>query len=220
MPHPPGQVLNHNLGSVTLNYPCLISRLRVISHDKTKHRVVGPVSRITLCLSYPCWFTTHPSDPGRGPDPPPPRGPGGPPSTFLVLMVGAPESLAAAPRGARHQHFLALMVGAPKFTDSTSQGGCHRRFLALMVGAPGFSGNTRQGGPSSTFSRDDGGQSRIFISTRQGARHRCFLALMVGAPRFFGSTSQGGHHRHFLPLMVSDPESQSAATKGLTINVF
>jgi hypothetical protein len=60
---PPEQVHNHNLGSVRLNYPCPVSRLRVVSHNRTKRRRAGPMSKITLCLSYPCRFTTHSSDP-------------------------------------------------------------------------------------------------------------------------------------------------------------
>jgi hypothetical protein len=53
MAHPPEQVQNHNLDSVAVNYPCPISRLRVVSHNRTKHREVGLVSRITFLPIVP-----------------------------------------------------------------------------------------------------------------------------------------------------------------------
>jgi hypothetical protein len=34
--HAPEEGHNHNLDSVTLNYPCSISWLRVVSHNRTK----------------------------------------------------------------------------------------------------------------------------------------------------------------------------------------
>jgi hypothetical protein len=39
--HAPEQGHNHNLDSVTLNYPCPVSRLRVMSHNRTKCRKNG-----------------------------------------------------------------------------------------------------------------------------------------------------------------------------------
>jgi hypothetical protein len=53
MAHPPEQVYNHNLGSVTQNNPCPVNRLRVVSHNKTKRREVGLMSRITFLLIIP-----------------------------------------------------------------------------------------------------------------------------------------------------------------------
>jgi hypothetical protein len=35
------QVNNHSPDSVALNYPCPASRLRVVSHNETKHREKG-----------------------------------------------------------------------------------------------------------------------------------------------------------------------------------
>jgi hypothetical protein len=98
MSHPPEQVHNHNSCSVTLNCPCPVSRPRAVSHNRTKRKVVGPVSRITPCLSYPCRFTTHPSHPEWEPDPL--WGPGGPPSIFFNIDEGIPGSLTALAKGA------------------------------------------------------------------------------------------------------------------------
>jgi hypothetical protein len=36
--HAPEQGHNHNLDSIILNYPCLISRLKVVNHNRTKCR--------------------------------------------------------------------------------------------------------------------------------------------------------------------------------------
>jgi hypothetical protein len=41
MVHAPEQGHNHNLDSVALNYPCPVSRLKVISHNRTKYRENG-----------------------------------------------------------------------------------------------------------------------------------------------------------------------------------
>jgi hypothetical protein len=113
MPHSFEQVHNHNLGSVTLNYPCPVSRLRVVSHNRTKHREAGTVSRITFLSIIPMqvYNTTFRPHMGTGP---PMRawGPAvdicnidggrswiqrqhlleGPPSRFFTLMVGTPGS--------------------------------------------------------------------------------------------------------------------------------
>jgi hypothetical protein len=163
MAHPPEQVHYHELGSVKLNYPCPISRQRVVSHSRMRCREVGPVNRITFCLSNPCRFTAHLLDPGWEPDTP--WGPGGPPLTFLVLMVGAPTFSSITSHGglsstffsvdggcswilwhhlpvAHRQCFWAFMVGAPEFSDSTSQGAHRWHFLVLMVGTPRLSSST------------------------------------------------------------------------------
>jgi hypothetical protein len=39
--HATEQAHHHNLDSVALNYPCPVSRLRVVSHNKTKCRENG-----------------------------------------------------------------------------------------------------------------------------------------------------------------------------------
>jgi hypothetical protein len=147
MPHRSEQVYNHNLSSVTLNYPCPVNRQRVVSHNRTKRRVAGPVSRITLCLSYPYKFTTHPSDPRWGTGPP--WGSRGRRRHFLMLMVDTPGSPSAPARGAVVDVFN-VDGGRSRISISTRQGACHRRFLTLIVGAP-ESPSTLTGGSSSMF---------------------------------------------------------------------
>jgi hypothetical protein len=49
--------------------PWPISRLRAVSHNRTKCREVGSVSKITFYLSYPYRFTAHHSDLEWGQDP-------------------------------------------------------------------------------------------------------------------------------------------------------
>jgi hypothetical protein len=44
---------------------------------------------------------------------------GGSLSMFVALMVGAPGSLSAPPRWARHRCFLTLMVGTPRSSAPT-----------------------------------------------------------------------------------------------------
>jgi hypothetical protein len=41
MIYAPEQVHNHNLDSVALNYPCPVSRLRVVRHNMSKCRESG-----------------------------------------------------------------------------------------------------------------------------------------------------------------------------------
>jgi hypothetical protein len=131
MPQQPVQVHNHNLSSVIFNYPCPVSQPRAVSHNRMKHRVVGPVSGIILCLSYPCRFITHPLDPKWGSEPP--WGSGSRRRRFYMLRVGAPEFLTTCTKGpavdvfnidGRHSHIF----------NSTSQGARYRCFLASMVG--------------------------------------------------------------------------------------
>jgi hypothetical protein len=185
MPHHSEQVYNHNLSSVTLNYPCSVNRQRVVSHNRTKRRVAGPVSRITLCLSYPYKFTTHPSDPRWGTGPP--WGSRGRRRHFLMLMVDTPGSLSAPTRGAVVDVFN-VDGGRSRISISTRQGACHRRFFNIDSGRSRISVNTYRGLVVDVFNVD-GGRSRISISTSQGARRQCFLALIVGTPGSFGNTS-------------------------------
>jgi hypothetical protein len=98
MPHLPEQVHNHNPGSVTLNYPCPVSQLRVVSHNKAKRREAGHVSKITFLSTIPMQVYNTTFDPGWGPDPP--QGLGGPPSMFLALMVGTPGFFGSTSHGA------------------------------------------------------------------------------------------------------------------------
>jgi hypothetical protein len=134
MPHPPEQIHNHNPGSVTLNYPCLINRLRVVSHDRTKHRVAGPMSRITFCLSYPCRFTTHLSNPRWGPDPP--TGAWGPAIDVFSIDAGRSRILQQHLPGGPPSTFFNVDGGCSRISVSTRQGARRRCFIALMVGAP------------------------------------------------------------------------------------
>jgi hypothetical protein len=71
--HAPEQVHNHDLASVALNYPCLISQLRVIRHNKTKYRENGTREEgyFYLCCplrlqhTFRSWMETRPQgDPG------------------------------------------------------------------------------------------------------------------------------------------------------------
>jgi hypothetical protein len=148
MPHPLEQDHNHNPGSVTLNYPCPVIWPRAVSHNRTKHRVVGPINRITPCLSYPCRIIAHPSHPGWGPDPH--GGLGARHRCFLMLMVGAPRSTSAPSRGPPSM-FSSVDGGRSRILRQHLPGGRHQRFLALMVGAPEFSDSTSQGPGSQTF---------------------------------------------------------------------
>jgi hypothetical protein len=163
MLHRPEQVHNHNLSSVTLNYPYPISRPRVVSHNRTKRRVAGPVSRITLCLSYPCRFITYHLNSRWGLDPP--WGPGAPPLTFLNMDDGRCQISISTRQGVRRRRFLTLMVGAP------------RQHLP--------------GGPSSMFLSVDGGRSQILQQRLLGGPSSTFSKrLMVSALGSSGSTSQ------------------------------
>jgi hypothetical protein len=142
--HAPEQGHNHNLDCVALNYLCPVSRLRVTSHNITKCRRMGPVSRITFCLSCLCMFTTHLLDPGWGPDP---------------------------PAGARVPAVDVFYVdgGCSRiFSSDTSQGAHRRRFLSLMMGAPGSSASAPPWGLAIDNFYVDGERSWISVSTSQG----------------------------------------------------
>jgi hypothetical protein len=64
MTHAPEQGHNHNLGSVALNYPCPVSRLRVVSHNRTKCRENETREQNYFLSIMPMHVTTHLSDPG------------------------------------------------------------------------------------------------------------------------------------------------------------
>jgi hypothetical protein len=70
MAHAAEQSHNHNLDSVTLNYPHPVSRLRVVSHNRTKCKDNGTSDQNYFLSIMPMQVTTHLSDPGWGPDPP------------------------------------------------------------------------------------------------------------------------------------------------------
>jgi hypothetical protein len=118
-PPPPEQVHNHNLSSVTLNYPCLVGRPRVISHNRTKRRVAGPVSRITLCVPYSCRFTYTLRIPDGDRTP---MGAWGPSSMFLCVDGGHSRISDSTRQGAHRRHFLALMVDAAESPTAPTMG--------------------------------------------------------------------------------------------------
>jgi hypothetical protein len=133
--HATEQDHNHILDCVTLNYPCPINRLRVVSHNRTKCRENRTVSRIAFYLFCPCrshhtcesWTETRPH-----------RGLGGPPLAFIALMVGAFGSLLAPPRGPAVD--VCHVDGwRSRISIITSQGAHRQCFLTLMVGAPASS---------------------------------------------------------------------------------
>jgi hypothetical protein len=107
-PHAPKQGHNHNLDIIALNYPCPVSWLRVVSHNRTKCRENGTEEQNYFLSIMSMQLTTHLSDPGGRPDPPPPppQGSGARCRCFLALIVGAPGSLATPPAGACHHCFL------------------------------------------------------------------------------------------------------------------
>jgi hypothetical protein len=103
---PPEQVHNHNLDRITLNYSCLVNRLRVVSQNRMNRREVGPVRTSTFCLSYPWRFITHLSDPGWRPDPPPPTGAQWPTVDVFCVDGGCSRISGTASQGACCRHFL------------------------------------------------------------------------------------------------------------------
>jgi hypothetical protein len=71
MAHAPEQGHNHNLDSVALNYPCPVSRLKVISHSRTKYREnetreqkyfmsIMPMQVYNTPLGFTCGFAASP----------------------------------------------------------------------------------------------------------------------------------------------------------------
>jgi hypothetical protein len=174
MAHAPEQGHNHNLDSIALNYPCPISRLRVISHNRTKCRENGTREQnyFLSIMSMQVYNTPLGSWMGTGP-PPPLRGPGCPPSMFFTLMVGVPGSPTPGPP--RGSAIVAFYVdgGCSRISINTSQGGPPLTFLNIDGERSRISSSyTSQGGPLSTFLSVDGGHSWISSSgTSQGPRH-------------------------------------------------
>jgi hypothetical protein len=111
-----------------------VNRLRVVSYNRTKHKEIGPVSRIIFCLSCQCRFTTHLLHLESRPDPS--AGARGAPSIFLALMVGSFGSPVPPHRGLLSM-FLSVDDGRSRISISTSQRDRHRHFSALMVNALG-----------------------------------------------------------------------------------
>jgi hypothetical protein len=141
---------------------------------------MGPVSRVTFIYTVHVGHSTV-VDHGWRSDPP--RGTGGQPSMFLSVD-GGPSLMynSDTSQGPRRRCFLALMVGAPGSSSAPPRG------LAVDVccvdGGHSWisSSNTSQGGPPSMFLSVDGGRSRFYsFGTSQRVRRRCFLALMVDA---------------------------------------
>jgi hypothetical protein len=135
---------NHNLDRVTLNYPCPVSRLRVIRHNRTKCRENGTHEQhyFFFLSIMTMQVTTHLLDPGWGPEPP--RGSG-------------------ATQGARHRRALTLMVGAFGSLALTPPRGPLSMFLSVDGGCSRI--------PPSMFLSNDGGRSGIPSSgTSQGTR--------------------------------------------------
>jgi hypothetical protein len=114
---------NHNLDSIARNYSCPVSRLRVVSHNKTKCRENGNHEQNNFLSITHMHVYNNPlvSRIRTGPPPPqPPAGPGCSPSTFFMLI------------------FLSVDGGRSRISSSgTSQGARRRYFLALMVDTPG-----------------------------------------------------------------------------------
>jgi hypothetical protein len=133
----------------------------------------------------------------------PPRGPRGPPSTFVALMLGAPGSLSSPRWG---PDLPTLGPWGPAIDGLSVDGG--RSLISIR---------TCQGVHRQCFFSVDGGRSWISSTTSQGARRQHFLVLMVDArgspsPLFRGPT--------VLILMMSALESPSAPPRGPTVDAF
>jgi hypothetical protein len=110
-----------------MNYPCPISQLRVIRHNRTKCRDNGTIKQNYFLSIMPMQITTHLSNPRWGPTPlPPPSHKSQGPTVDIFYVDG------------RHS----------RISVSTHQGPRHQRFLALMVAAPGYSALTPPRGPT------------------------------------------------------------------------
>jgi hypothetical protein len=75
--------------------------------------------RITFCLSYPCRFTSHLSDPKRGPDPP--AGARGPTVNFFNDHGGRYRISDITSQGGAIDIFM-LMVSAPRSASAPTRG--------------------------------------------------------------------------------------------------
>jgi hypothetical protein len=69
--HAPEQGYNYNLDSVALNYLCPVSQLRVVSHNRTKCRENETHEQNYFLSIMHMQVTTHLSDSGWRPTPPP-----------------------------------------------------------------------------------------------------------------------------------------------------
>jgi hypothetical protein len=145
--------------------------------------------------------------------------PGGPPSTFFTLMVGAPGSIAPAPPREPIVDVFYVDGGCSQLSVNTHQGTRRRRsidggrsriysfgtskgvycryFLALMVGTPGSTALAPPREPTIDVFYIDGRCSQISISTHQGPAVDVFY-IDGGCSRIFVSTRQEARHRRFL----------------------
>jgi hypothetical protein len=69
MAHAPKQGHNHNLHSIALNYSSPVSRLSVVSHNRTKCRKNATLEQNYFLSIMPMQVTTHILDLGWGPGP-------------------------------------------------------------------------------------------------------------------------------------------------------
>jgi hypothetical protein len=110
---PPEQAHNHNVDNVTLNYPCPVSRLRVVSHTGLQHTF---------------WISDGDQTP---------LGPGGRPLIFFSIDDGRSQILRQHLPGAHHLHFSSIdggryqillqhPLGSPPSTFSSIDGGRSR----------------------------------------------------------------------------------------------
>jgi hypothetical protein len=155
---------------------------------------MGPVSRITFCLSclsrsqHTFWMPDGDWTPPHG-------GLGAHRRCFLALMVGTPGSLIAPSRGAAINIFY-VDGGCSRNSVSTSQGAHHQRFLELMVGAPGPPSPPPWSLPM-TFPSVDGGRSQNSITASQGGPPSTFLSIYGGHSWTSSTASQCAYHRYF-----------------------
>jgi hypothetical protein len=181
MAHDPKESCNHNLDSVAPNYPCPVSRLRVISHNKTKFRDNGTHEKNYFLSIMPMQVYNTPVNFRMG-TVRPLWGPGCKLSMIYTLMVGAPGSPAPTPPRGTTVDVFYIDSGRSCISVSTSQGARRQCFLALMVGALGSLALTPPRGEPSTFLRVDGGCSRISSSGTSRGTSSMFFTLMVDAP--------------------------------------
>jgi hypothetical protein len=147
-----------------VNYPSPVSRLRVITHNRTKYRKNGTCEQNYFLSIMPIQVPTHLSDLGWRPDPP--SGPGGLPSTFLSINGRRSQISDNASQGGRIDVFY-VDSGRSQISISTSQGPHRRCFLALMVDTLGPMSQPPRGA-SSSFLSVDGGRSRTSDTASQG----------------------------------------------------
>jgi hypothetical protein len=173
--HAPEQGPKHKLDSIALNNPYPISRLRVLSHSRTRCRESKTREQNYFLFIIPMQVYNTPSGsrmeigPSLSPLPPVI---GGLPLTFFALMVGTPGSPTAPPRGATLT-FFTLMVSAT-VSPSAPPRGPPSMSLSVDGGRSQISVNTSQGGAINIF-HVDGERSQISGTASQGAHHRYFL---------------------------------------------